>query len=375
MVESKPQVWEHAIPPLPPIRKEALEQRAFIHSSCHGRPSKRFEDLEHDRLPRDYERLEHLGDSVLGLHATAMLFRMYPDLTEGWASEIRSMLVKNDTLSEISQKYKLQDKLVAHHAQVGKIRQLPGNAADLFESYIGALYLDDGGMVRITPWLDKLWDPYARAAYIECRRKFEANKAINIPESPVLYRAMFNARFPNERKTLQYEELPPTAPGQPPLWSASVRVAGRVYSSGGCHTKKKDAARDAARKALIDHGVLTTSERSSIVRSESLSVQSHESANSNVRLSSTPMKESAQMYSGEVSAKTSHSDSSTSVRKNKDINGPPGIVIVAVYAALLYYFGFQSVLDFISRCFKFLFDLASLVVRESAKLAESMDQK
>ncbi|KAF9559382.1 ribonuclease III [Agrocybe pediades] len=200
MVESKPQVWENAIPPLPPIRKEALEQRAFIHSSYHGRPSKRFEDPEHDPL-RDYERLEHLGDSVLGLHVTAMLFRMYPDLTEGWASRIRSMLINNDTLSEISQRYKLQEKLIAHPVQVGKIRQIPGIAADLFE---------------------------------------------------------FNARFPNEKKTLQYKMLPPAASGQPPLWYASASVGGRVYSSGGCHTKKKDAGREVAKKALIDHGALPT---------------------------------------------------------------------------------------------------------------------
>jgi ribonuclease-3 len=73
------------LPPLPIISDPVLEKQVFTHQSCFPRRKWRFEDPEEDPS-LDYEKLEHVGDSILGMVVTTWLHELKPRLTCGRAS-------------------------------------------------------------------------------------------------------------------------------------------------------------------------------------------------------------------------------------------------------------------------------------------------
>jgi ribonuclease-3 len=91
------------------------------------------------------ERLEFLGDAVLGLIVAEHVFTSFPDNDEGWLSRARSSVVRASALAEMASEAGLGESL-----QLGKGedssggRQKPSILADAFEAVIGAVYLDGG---------------------------------------------------------------------------------------------------------------------------------------------------------------------------------------------------------------------------------------
>ncbi|MEA2704332.1 MAG: ribonuclease [Actinomycetota bacterium] len=91
------------------------------------------------------ERLEFLGDSVLGLVVTDYLYRTYPDLPEGQLAQVRAAVVNASVLAEVAAELSLGDAI-----QLGKGedasggREKPSILSDAMEAVIGAVYLDGG---------------------------------------------------------------------------------------------------------------------------------------------------------------------------------------------------------------------------------------
>ena len=101
-----------------------LLEQAFTHSSYVN---------EHRNLQlSDNERLEFLGDAVLELMVSQYLFRLYPHLPEGKLTKTRAAIVREDSLS----------KFAKEENSGGRTR--PALLCDLFEAFLGALYLDQG---------------------------------------------------------------------------------------------------------------------------------------------------------------------------------------------------------------------------------------
>jgi len=91
------------------------------------------------------ERLEFLGDSVLNLAVSSLLYRQLSDLPEGDLSRVRANLVKQDTLHGLAVRLQLSDVLRLGEGESksgGKLR--PSILADALEALIGAVYLDAG---------------------------------------------------------------------------------------------------------------------------------------------------------------------------------------------------------------------------------------
>jgi ribonuclease III len=92
-----------------------------------------------------YERLEFLGDSVLNCAVAGLIFRHFPDLTEGNLSRVRANLVNQQALAEVAQGLEL-GKLVRFGE--GEIKsggeKRPSILADALEALLGAVYLDGG---------------------------------------------------------------------------------------------------------------------------------------------------------------------------------------------------------------------------------------
>ncbi len=118
------------------FRQKKWIQRALTH------PSYRH---EHASEEHDNQRLEYVGDAVLGLMAADALYHQYPDADEGHLSTLRSWLTKDDTLAKIGQEIQL-----GRHLRLGKGELQNGgadrksNIADAIEAILGAAWQDSG---------------------------------------------------------------------------------------------------------------------------------------------------------------------------------------------------------------------------------------
>ena len=124
--------------------------------------------LTHRSLVRDggepsNQRLEFLGDSVLGLTIAEMLYHAFPDEAEGDLSKRLVSLVNGELLSVIAQEMRLGEHLTmggGEEEQGG--RQNPSNLEDACEALLGAVYLD-GGLAAVQQIITRFWQPYAHA--------------------------------------------------------------------------------------------------------------------------------------------------------------------------------------------------------------------
>lgn len=120
------------------FRDRGLLAAALTHSSyLHEHPDQ--EGLE------DFERLEFLGDAVVDLVIGEELYRRYPQATEGALTAMRAQLVSGAPLAQVAQRLGLPDRarLGRGEAETGG-RGRVGLGASLFESVVGARYLDEG---------------------------------------------------------------------------------------------------------------------------------------------------------------------------------------------------------------------------------------
>jgi len=107
----------------------------------------------------DYERLEFLGDRVLGLVVADLLYAAYPQEDEGALAKRLAVLARKDTLARVATAAALGDHLVLSRAesQSGG-RRNPTLLADACEAVIGALYLD-GGLDAAAGFIRRYWQP------------------------------------------------------------------------------------------------------------------------------------------------------------------------------------------------------------------------
>ncbi len=91
------------------------------------------------------ERLEFLGDAVLGVVVTDHIYRVYPDLDEGALTEIRKTVVNSVTLAEVAESIGVGDHLLLGKGEeLSGGREKPSILADALEAIIGATYLAEG---------------------------------------------------------------------------------------------------------------------------------------------------------------------------------------------------------------------------------------
>ena len=114
----------------------ALLQKALIHSSF------AFEQLQEGQ---NNETLEFLGDAVLDLAVSDILFKMYPDIREGELTKIRARLVKEETLAKMAKIFEMGDFVeLGKGEEISHGRKKSSILACAFEALLGAIYLDRG---------------------------------------------------------------------------------------------------------------------------------------------------------------------------------------------------------------------------------------
>lgn len=137
----------------------SLYQRAFIHRSylksddTNTNPNSNSFPLQNECN----ERLELLGDSILSSVVVAYLFDRYPDSNEGFITNLKMNIVRGKTLGTLSKKLGL-DKYIVISEQVEEAngRNNPRILEDLFEAFIGAMYLDNGATLIPKNWTENI---------------------------------------------------------------------------------------------------------------------------------------------------------------------------------------------------------------------------
>jgi len=180
------------------------------------------------------ERLEFLGDSVLGLVVTDTLYRIHPDLPEGQLAKLRAAVVNSRALAGIGRGLGLGDHLLLGRGEESTGgRDKSSIVADTVEAVLGAVYLDQGLEVA-TELVHRLFDPLiaesaALGAGLDWKTSLQelcAARGLGVPEYVV------DESGPDHQKTFR----------------ARVRVAEQLYGDGQGRSKK-EAEQEAAATA------------------------------------------------------------------------------------------------------------------------------
>jgi ribonuclease III len=124
----------------------ALLERALTHSSAVAGGNK----------AASYQRLEFLGDRVLGLAISAMLLREFPRATEGELSRRLAALVRAETCAAVAQAMRLNVAIQLGHTKGGRTRLTQTILSDVCESVVGAVFLD-AGYAAAADLVERFW--------------------------------------------------------------------------------------------------------------------------------------------------------------------------------------------------------------------------
>src|SRR4051794_28471702 len=132
------------------VKDNEYFQQAFLHTSYLNELNLRkrvdSEQSPENNLQHSYETLEFLGDSVLNFHTSLFIYHKFPNYAEGQMSKLKQLMVQESTLAHLSKEIGLGNFL-----QLGTGERKNHGAekesilADVFESFVAALYLEKGG--------------------------------------------------------------------------------------------------------------------------------------------------------------------------------------------------------------------------------------
>lgn len=180
------------------------------------------------------ERLEFLGDAVLGSVMADFLFRRYPLKDEGFLTQMRSKFVSRANLNKLSQKMGL-DKLIEVETDGNNVyRSMNGDA---FEAFIGAIYLDRGYEVTRKVILNRIVKYYIDLEELEAREVNFKSKLLELAQK--------------EKKQLEFVVMREKGKGYSKQYVIEARIDGSCLGSGqGFSIKEAEqsASRDAYQK-------------------------------------------------------------------------------------------------------------------------------
>lgn len=208
------------------FNNKALIKQALSHSSF-------INEMKRTGI-ESYERLEFLGDAVLELITSEFLYENYKDLTEGQLTKLRASIVCEFTLSSVAEQLHFGDYvLLSKGEEITGGRNRSSILCDLFESVLGAIYLD-GGMI-----------PARKYAHTFLLTDIES-KSLFYDAKTTLQEMVQK----NGKGIVTYELLEESGPDHHKKFITEVLVDG-VRIAKGEGSSKKNAQQMAAYKALL----------------------------------------------------------------------------------------------------------------------------
>lgn len=201
----------------------ALYKLATLHSS---------RSKEKNGFRESNERLEYLGDAILGAAVADYLFKKYPFKDEGFLTEIRSRIVNRESLNNLARKVGVSSIVQFDRKNTQLQQVILGNT---LEALVGAIYLDKGYLRTKKFVIDKLIQPYFDLEVVVNSNSNHKSKVIEWSQ-----RSGKEIRF-------EVEEI---RKGRNKEFSAQVFIDEQPYGQGFGYTKKK-AEQDAAEKTCV----------------------------------------------------------------------------------------------------------------------------
>lgn len=183
-----------------------------------------------------YERLEFLGDAVLDLIVTEIIFDLFPEKNEGFLTKLRAKLVKGDTLAMYARNLELNKLMLLGERVRGQgIEQSKSVLADVFEALVGALYLD-AGFQPASQFVRKVIEQYV-----------DFDQIIDMLDN---YKSLLlEFAQANQMKIPTYKVVSEEGPGHDKTFGIEVYVDEKAVAQG-MGKSKKEAEQKAAKKAL-----------------------------------------------------------------------------------------------------------------------------
>jgi ribonuclease III len=210
------------------FRDPALLQSALIHTSyVNERPG---------RGLQSNERLEFLGDAVLGVIVAHRLYEQRPESPEGELTVLRAWLVRQSTLARWARQVALGPHLLLGRGEArGGGRERPALLSRGFEALIGSIYLDggvDAARDVLLPFIDQ-----------EIKTGFSPQRVVDAKSR---LQQVTQARF---EQTPVYSLVDHSGPGHAPMFVVEVRAGPEIVARGSGHSKR--AAQQAAAHAAL----------------------------------------------------------------------------------------------------------------------------
>jgi ribonuclease-3 len=193
-----------------------------------------------------YQRLEFLGDAVLGHALALMLYERFPDLDQGDLTRMRAHLARSSTLSEMAALLGLEKFVeLGPSEQMSHGRERHSLLEDVFEAVIGAIALDGGWQAAF----DFVHQQFAE----DLEDLDERTLTLANPKT-----ALQEAAQARGLPVPDYQEVGATGPDHRRTWAFEVVWDGEVIARGEGRSKR-DAQQRAARRALIRLGLVPVS--------------------------------------------------------------------------------------------------------------------
>ena len=208
------------------FNEPSLLEQALVHSSY----------VNENPATTSNERLEFLGDAVLGLIIAEELYQRLPQSSEGEMTELRSWLVRGDALSRMARAISLGNYLYlgkGEEASGGRLK--PANLAGALEAVIATIFLDQGYSV-VRAFILRLVDKELKRALSQ---GIKNNYKSQLQE-------LIQAR---QQQTPSYQVIEVTGPDHDRKFTVEVKIGNTVLGRGSGKSKKSAEA-EAARSAL-----------------------------------------------------------------------------------------------------------------------------
>jgi ribonuclease III len=191
---------------------------------------------------KDNERLEFLGDAVIGLCLSDLLIRKFPDYAEGQLSKLRAYVVNEQSLAGLARKLNIGDYLL-----LGRGEESSGGRAkasilsNAFEAVAAAIYIDCG-FEKTYKFLENIFGPVVE----------EGIKSVIYRDYKTALQEICQNRF---KETPKYTLINEVGPDHDKVFEISLTVAG-IITTTGTGKSKKEAEQRAARRALEEFAKL-----------------------------------------------------------------------------------------------------------------------
>ncbi|MGJ8744249.1 ribonuclease III [Polaribacter sp.] len=206
-------------------RKIYKYRKAFTHRSV--------QMLDSKGIPINYERLEFLGDSILGSVIAAYLYKKVPEGTEGYLTQMRSKIVSREHLNELGKDLDLIRFVKSNIDQTNVGDNIHGN---IFEALVGAIYLDRGYKYCQKFIYEKVIVPYVDIAKLEGKI--------------TSYKGLIIEWCQKQKKNYNFDTYEDSGNESVKHFSVKVSIDGEQIAKGRATSKKK-AEEQAAKRVYF----------------------------------------------------------------------------------------------------------------------------